>query len=458
MAGVATSAFKAATPPLPGPAVYRPRHPERTAFYKLFQDHFERYLREYEDRFEPRHGPLRPVVRPTVEAYLECGRLHGGFARIRCPKCRAEHLLAFSCQTRNFCGSCQAKRAALFAEKLVTEILDPVPIRHIVFTIPRALRGLFERDRSLLGLLTRCAWDTLRTTFRAALGQPRAQAAAVLAVQTFGAYAANFHPHVHGLAADGLFLDDGRFLPLPPLEPRLLEEVFRRSLLTRLHRDGRLSEEFRDRLLTWSPSGFSAQAQPPLPPDDPRARERLARYILRGPLPADAVSLDRGGVLVRTPPHPRTGATAIILDPLFPRATLHWSVAMRLGHAVRVQVEAGPFIHALTTQIPDPRRHLVRYYGRWSPRTRGRRQPHTAKPPRDPTATACPPAPSRKASWARMLRRVFEIDPLLCPRCGSPMKILAVLTDPDVVFKIIRHLERGGGDDPFDPRAPPPDP
>jgi hypothetical protein len=38
------------------------------------------------------------------------------------------------------------------------------------------------------------------------------------------------------------------------------------------------------------------------------------------------------------------------------------------------------------------------------------------------------------------------------------MKIIAVLTDPDVVFKIIRHIERGGGDDPFVPRAAPPAP
>ena len=91
------------------PAVYRPRHPERTAFYRLFQDHFDSYVRAYEERFEPRSGPLRPVVVRSVEEFLSCGRLQGGFARIRCPKCRAEHLLAFSCRTRNFCSSWQAK-------------------------------------------------------------------------------------------------------------------------------------------------------------------------------------------------------------------------------------------------------------------------------------------------------------------------------------------------------------
>jgi hypothetical protein len=114
-------------------AVYRPRHPERTALYRLFERHFDDYVRTHEERFERPSGPLRPVVPRTVEAYLDCGRLFGGFARLRCPKCKGEHLLAFSCQTRNFCPSCQAKRAALFAEKLEDEILAPVPHRHIVF-------------------------------------------------------------------------------------------------------------------------------------------------------------------------------------------------------------------------------------------------------------------------------------------------------------------------------------
>jgi ribosomal protein S27E len=146
-----------------GPApVYRPRHPERGAFYRLFEDHFERYVLAHEERFEPRSGPLRSVVPRTVEAFLDCGRLHGGFARIRCPQCKSEHLLAFSCQTRNFCPSCQAKRAALFAERLEEEILAPVAHRHLVFTIPRALRGLFERERRLLGLLSRCAFRAVQ--------------------------------------------------------------------------------------------------------------------------------------------------------------------------------------------------------------------------------------------------------------------------------------------------------
>jgi hypothetical protein len=112
------------------PAVSRPRHPKPTAFYQLFETHFDRYLRAYEERIEPRSGPLPPVVVRSVEDFLGWRRPEGGFARIRCLKCGAEHLLAFSCRTRNFCSSCQAKRAVVFAEKLIGEILAPVPHRH----------------------------------------------------------------------------------------------------------------------------------------------------------------------------------------------------------------------------------------------------------------------------------------------------------------------------------------
>ena len=152
-------------------ALYRPRRPEGTSFYRLLERHFEDYARVHSERFAPRHGPLRRVVRKNVEQFLDCGRHASGFARLRCAGCGSEHLVAFSCQTRNFCPSCQAKRAALFAEHFVEVIRLPVPHRHMVFTIPKALRGLFERDRRLLSILSRAAYDALRTALQGALGR-----------------------------------------------------------------------------------------------------------------------------------------------------------------------------------------------------------------------------------------------------------------------------------------------
>jgi hypothetical protein len=62
-------AWIVAGPPTP----YKPRHPERTAFYQLFETHIDSYVRAYEERFETRSGPLRPVVVRSVEEFLSWG-------------------------------------------------------------------------------------------------------------------------------------------------------------------------------------------------------------------------------------------------------------------------------------------------------------------------------------------------------------------------------------------------
>jgi hypothetical protein len=51
------------------------------------------------------------------------------------------------------------------------------------------------------------------------------------------------------------------------------------------------------------------------------------------------------------------------------------------------------------------------------------------------------PRPVPPKGWAAMIRKVYEVDPLVCPRCGGRMKIVAFLTEYEVVDRIIRHLE-----------------
>lgn len=40
-----------------------------------------------------------------------------------------------------------------------------------------------------------------------------------------------------------------------------------------------------------------------------------------------------------------------------------------------------------------------------------------------------------------MIRRVYGVDPLICPRCGGRMRAVAFLIEYTVVDRIIRHLE-----------------
>jgi len=79
------------------------------------------------------------------------------------------------------------------------------------------------------------------------------------------------------------------------------------------------------------------------------------------------------------------------------------------------------------------------------------------------TGEAAPPPPRSRASptWAMLIKRVYEVDPLACPNCGGVMKVVAFIEPPpgDVIEKILRGHRRaamvGGLWCPASPRAPP---
>ena len=50
--------------------------------------------------------------------------------------------------------------------------------------------------------------------------------------------------------------------------------------------------------------------------------------------------------------------------------------------------------------------------------------------------------PSRSsASWAMLIKRVFELDPLTCPQCGGQMIVVAFIEPPqrEVIERILKH-------------------
>ena len=91
------------------------------------------------------------------------------------------------------------------------------------------------------------------------------------------------------MITEGVFTLAGEFLALPSLDSKTVEEVFRRLLLVRLHQAERLSEGFMQRLLSWSPSGFSVFAEQLVAAHDTQRLERLARYMTRAPQRLDAI-------------------------------------------------------------------------------------------------------------------------------------------------------------------------
>jgi hypothetical protein len=254
----------------------------------------------------------------------------------------------------------------------------------------------------------------------------------VAAIQTFGSQT-RWNPHCHCLVADGLFLGGGDFLPLPPYDEefeRLLTETFRRLVLDALVREERLTEGFREKLLTFRHGGgFSVYGRHLILNEEPARLAHMARYTVRAPVAMDRIhTTDDGRVLLDIPPDPRTGDTVLALDPL------EW-------------------VRRITNQIPDPKMHMTRLYGAYS--NRARRLYRAGEDGAKVRILETERLPKSRASWARLIRMVFEVDPLVCVRCGAQMKILSVITSPAVIDKILRHLRATGQEALFESRAPP---
>jgi len=82
--------------PAHGSPAYRSRKPEASPLWQLVTNHAQTFLDLYDERYAARYGPLRAVVPRALESFHRCGILAHGFARVRCPECRHEYLLALT--------------------------------------------------------------------------------------------------------------------------------------------------------------------------------------------------------------------------------------------------------------------------------------------------------------------------------------------------------------------------
>ena len=407
--------------------IYRPRNPRQTSLWGLLDRLYERVKGQWEERFERRYGFWRGLADEAVARYLDCGIWDNGFARVRCRRCPQEFLVAFSCKGRGLCPSCGAKRAAELAAFLVDEVVEDVGHAQWVFTIPKMLRVYFLYHRELLGELSRAAAETARELLAAAAMEEKGfRPGLVVVVQTFGDRA-NFHPHVHALVTRGGWAEAGQWIPVPYVDERAAEELFRHKVLGLLRRRGLLSQERIELLMSWRRSGFSVHNRVFAHSREGRGFEGLVRYIMRSP-----VSLSR---LHFTP-----GAKEVV----YARKGEHDA----RGPTEDERIDAEEFVARVLVQIPDPKRHLVRYYGAYSNRARGQRRKTESQLQGNSSGEAqepVPPPPERAAlrrRWANLIRRVYEVDPLVCPRCGAKMQVIGFITEPRVIRRILDHLRK----------------
>jgi hypothetical protein len=107
------------------------------------------------------------------------------------------------------------------------------------------------------------------------------------------------------------------------------------------------------------------------------------------------------------------------------------------------------FMAALSAHIPNKFEQTIRFVGAYSARSRGKRlvveaQASLEDSPYSPLPASIVEPLSKRAvskSWARLIKKIYEVDPLICPKCGSNMKIKAFITQPSEVATIMANLQ-----------------
>jgi len=168
-----------------GTADYARHRPEKTALYEIVRDNLDTLYGAIDDGALdvklPKHA------RKELDAYLDCGLLCRGFARLRCSSCEETRLVSFSCKGRGFCPSCMGRRMCATAAHLIDDVLpSDVGLRQWVLTFPFPWRRRLAQDGALLSALTRIFVESVHAFYveRAAeRGSPGAKTGAVTVVQ-----------------------------------------------------------------------------------------------------------------------------------------------------------------------------------------------------------------------------------------------------------------------------------
>jgi hypothetical protein len=106
------------------------------------------------------------------------------------------------------------------------------------------------------------------------------------------------------------------------------------------------------------------------------------------------------------------------------------------------------FISRLVSLIPKPRVNLTRFHGIFAPNSKYRAlvtpaQRGKGNKVKIPKGTQDQTPAEKRASmtWAKRLKRVFDIDIETCDKCGGNVRIIACIEDPAVIRKILAHLD-----------------
>jgi hypothetical protein len=299
-----------------------------------------------------------------------------------------------------------------------------------------------------------------------------------------------FYIHVSDRTRKG----SGRSRHLPKIGLSALEQLFRHRVLRMLLRERRIDDTVIRTLLGWRHSGFSLHNAVRIGAHDSDGRRPVSEYILRSPFSQERLRYHTttGTVLYHSKMHPVLKRNFEVFSACDWLAALTAHIPNAGEHLVRdpCAVRKIGDIPSRTAQaggeseegrrpaplgrVPIPRpagwvrgegRALARRpararafpaneaarahekrdlsaaeYGWYSNVNRGKRRKAQGEEPSGIEEVSEVASSAAKRAWARLIKQVYEVDPLVCPRCAGPMRVLAFIEQPEVIEKILTHL------------------
>ena len=198
-----------------------------------------------------------------------------------------------------------------------------------------------------------------------------------------------------------------------------------------LKTEGKINGFIIDNMNTWKHSGFQVYCGNSVDPFDDVAIERLAQYIVRAP-----ISQER--MIYISQQESSDGIAQVVYE--------------GKTSGTRETFSALDWLARLVTHIPNKGEQMVRYYGYYSNKSRGQRKKIEEiedgrinnKDKSDSVPFILEPDLSKKAfrkNWARLIQKVYQIDPLKCPKCSGRMRIISFIEDEATIKKILVHLK-----------------
>jgi RNase P protein component len=206
-----------------------------------------------------------------------------------------------------------------------------------------------------------------------------------------------------------------------PLDLKKLESLFRHKVFRMLLNRGKITEEMIRMISAWKHSGFHVFCGNRISPNDATAMKNLARHIIRASFSQERMQyLDQEAKVVyasKACSGPRSGD----------------------GKSTKV-FDALEWLAAMCSHVQDRGEQMVRSYGHYSNVSRGKRQESAEDDDIPCIIESEEDAKAHRRKWSRLLQKIYEVDPLICPKCQGTMRIISSIEDEEIIKAILKHF------------------